>query len=40
MTSLVVVKVGGSLYDLPDLGLRLRAFLHEQCAGASVILVP
>jgi aspartokinase-like uncharacterized kinase len=40
MSSLVVVKVGGSLYDLPDLGARLRAFLHEQCAGASVILVP
>lgn len=40
MSSLIVVKVGGSLYDLPDLGARLRAFLHEQCAGASVILVP
>lgn len=40
MSSLVVVKVGGSLYDLPDLGARLRAYLHEQCAGASVILVP
>ena len=35
-----VVKVGGSLYDLPDLGSRLRAFLRDQCARASVILVP
>jgi aspartokinase-like uncharacterized kinase len=25
----IVVKVGGSLYDLPDLGPRLRAFLAE-----------
>ena len=24
---MIVVKVGGSLYDLPDLGVRLRAFL-------------
>ena len=40
MSSLIVVKVGGSLYDLPDLGARLHGFLHEQCAGASVILVP
>ena len=26
-SSLLVVKVGGSLYDLPDLGRRLRRFL-------------
>jgi aspartokinase-like uncharacterized kinase len=33
-----VVKVGGSLYDLPDLGLRLRRWL-EGCAS-PVLLVP
>jgi aspartokinase-like uncharacterized kinase len=26
---MIVVKVGGSLYDLPDLGIRLRAFLDS-----------
>jgi aspartokinase-like uncharacterized kinase len=35
-----VVKVGGSLYDLPDLGPRLRRLLDEQFAGACVVLVP
>lgn len=35
-----VVKVGGSLYDLPDLGPRLGCWLAEQCAGARVVLVP
>ena len=39
-SSVVVVKVGGSLYDLPDLGSRLRAWLTEQCAGDDVVLVP
>jgi aspartokinase-like uncharacterized kinase len=37
-SSPVVVKIGGSLYDLPDLGPRLRAWLASQ-AGA-MILVP
>jgi aspartokinase-like uncharacterized kinase len=35
----VVVKVGGSLYDLPDLAARLHAWLGERF-GTSVILVP
>jgi aspartokinase-like uncharacterized kinase len=39
-SSLAVVKVGGSLYDLPDLGPRLRRWLAEQLAGTPVILVP
>ena len=34
----VVVKVGGSLYDLPDLGVRLRHFL-DKLADADVVLV-
>lgn len=38
--SLAVVKVGGSLYDLPDLGPRLRRWLSDQCAGLRVIVVP
>lgn len=37
--ALVVVKVGGSLYDLPDLGRRLRAWLARLDA-AQVLLVP
>ena len=36
---LAVVKVGGSLYDLPDLGPRLRAWL-ELAPGSDVLLVP
>jgi aspartokinase-like uncharacterized kinase len=36
---LVVVKVGGSLFDLPDLGPRLRAWLAARPAG-PVLLVP
>src|SRR5438105_1957366 len=35
---LLVAKVGGSLYDLPDLGARLREWLRQ--AGQDVILVP
>ncbi|HKB38449.1 MAG TPA: hypothetical protein VKD72_18545 [Gemmataceae bacterium] len=36
---LVVVKVGGSLYDLPDLGQRLAAWVHRLPAS-KVLLVP
>jgi aspartokinase-like uncharacterized kinase len=35
----VVVKVGGSLYDLPDLGPRLRDWL-DRLDAARVLLVP
>src|SRR5262249_30551469 len=35
---MLVAKVGGSLYDLPDLGDRLRAWVGE-CAG-DLLLVP
>ena len=35
----LVVKVSGSLYDLPDLGARLRCWLAAQ-AARSVLLVP
>lgn len=36
-----VVKVGGSLYDLPDLGSRLRHWLAEQSPSAlGTVLVP
>jgi aspartokinase-like uncharacterized kinase len=38
--SIAVVKVGGSLYDLPDLGPRLRRWLAENLAGNRVVLVP
>jgi aspartokinase-like uncharacterized kinase len=37
--SVTVVKVGGSLYDLPDLGSRLRRWLVEQ-ADSRLVLVP
>jgi len=36
---IIVVKVGGSLFDLPDLGQRLQAWLSRQGA-ARVFLVP
>jgi aspartokinase-like uncharacterized kinase len=32
-----VVKVGGSLYDLPDLGRRLRAVLEELGPGGRLV---
>lgn len=35
----VVVKVGGSLFDLPDLGERLRCWLSRQ-GDARFVLVP
>jgi aspartokinase-like uncharacterized kinase len=34
----VIVKVGGSLYDLPDLGRRLRQWLDGR--GERILLVP
>lgn len=39
MYSLSVVKVGGSLFDLPDLGQRLTAWITES-GLSSVLLVP
>jgi 5-(aminomethyl)-3-furanmethanol phosphate kinase len=39
MTPITVVKVGGSLYDIPDLGPRLNRWLREQ-AGERIILIP
>lgn len=39
MSTLGVVKVGGSLFDLPDLGPRLRAWL-AQADFASALLIP
>jgi aspartokinase-like uncharacterized kinase len=39
-SSLAVVKVGGSLYDLPNLGARLRDWLREQLPDRRVLLVP
>ena len=36
---LSIVKVGGSLFDLPTLGPRLRRLLHR-FAGGRVLLVP
>lgn len=38
--AIAVVKVGGSLYDLPDLGPRLCRWLDEQCTDKRVVLVP
>ena len=37
--ALAVVKVGGSLYDLPDLGPRLQRWL-KQAPAENVLLVP
>jgi aspartokinase-like uncharacterized kinase len=34
----VVVKVGGSLYDLPELGARLRRWLEKTDAYATVLI--
>jgi len=38
-SALTVVKVGGSLFDLPDLGRRLSNWL-ERTASADVLLIP
>jgi aspartokinase-like uncharacterized kinase len=38
-SSPTVVKVGGSLFDWPDLGPRLRCWLDRQ-AGRPILLVP
>jgi hypothetical protein len=35
----VIVKVGGSLFDWPDLGPRLRCWL-AQCGTSELVLVP
>lgn len=43
MSDLVVIKVGGSLYDLDDLGPRLRRWLETDArvrSPATVVLVP
>ncbi len=40
LPSVAVVKVGGSLFDLPDLGSRLRRWLREDCSDARVVLIP
>jgi aspartokinase-like uncharacterized kinase len=40
MSSIGVVKVGGSLYDLPELGPRLRRWLAEQFADGRVVIIP
>jgi aspartokinase-like uncharacterized kinase len=37
MRPITVVKVGGSLYDLPDLGGRLRTWLDRQSASRLLI---
>ena len=39
MSDVSIVKVGGSLYDLPDLGARLTRWLHTHATG-PVLLVP
>ena len=38
-TQFLVVKVGGSLYDLPDLTMRIRAWLERQ-HWTRVLIVP
>ncbi|HEY7328106.1 MAG TPA: hypothetical protein VH592_10720 [Gemmataceae bacterium] len=39
-SSIAVVKVGGSLYDLPDLGPRLRCWLAQQFTDTHVVVIP
>jgi|SRR5579884_1177639 len=39
-SAIAVIKVGGSLYDLPDLGPRLCRWLAEHCDGQRVVLIP
>jgi 5-(aminomethyl)-3-furanmethanol phosphate kinase len=39
MANEVVVKVGGSLYDLPDLGRRLRSWLNA-LPSRRILLIP
>jgi len=39
MKPITVVKVGGSLYDLPDLGTRLRVWLDAQ-SDSRLLIVP
>ncbi|HWG47587.1 MAG TPA: hypothetical protein VN688_32790 [Gemmataceae bacterium] len=38
--SLAVVKVGGSLYDLPDLATRLQCWLAAELPSDNVLLIP
>lgn len=39
-SAIAVIKVGGSLYDLSDLGSRLRRWLAEHCDDSHIVLVP
>lgn len=40
LSEIVVLKVGGSLYDLPDLACRLRRWLAEQFSATRNLLLP
>jgi aspartokinase-like uncharacterized kinase len=39
-SAVAVIKVGGSLYDLPDLGVRLRRWLAQEFLDHPIVLVP